>query len=52
MTDTRFWERMDKAVSNVQTWPDWKKGSTSNSRVEQQPQQQIEVKAQTQNPNR
>jgi hypothetical protein len=35
MTNPKLWERVDQAVANVQTWPDWKKGSSVNSRSEQ-----------------
>jgi hypothetical protein len=37
MTNVKLWEKVDQAASKVQTWPDWKKGSTVNTRTEQDP---------------
>jgi hypothetical protein len=45
MKNTKLWERMDQAVSKVQTWPDWKKGSTANTRTEQQSTSTIQAKS-------
>lgn len=40
MTNSKLWEQIDRAATEVKGWPDWKKGSPVNSSTNHPPAQE------------